>query len=113
MPAYLGDILLVINRADLGDTIYLGYTANYAAYVYYGARGNAPRPWVTMVAQRWTAIVADEAADAISIWTLVKKPLARPIIPRSKLRSKQPGLLHRQTCRSGGGRMRVGAQGSE
>ncbi|WP_379069555.1 HK97 gp10 family phage protein [Mesorhizobium sp. UC22_110] len=62
-PADLGDIVLVIAGADLGDTIYLGYTANYAAYVHYGARGNAPRPWVTMVAQRWIAIVEAKAAE--------------------------------------------------
>ncbi|WP_260854987.1 hypothetical protein [Mesorhizobium amorphae] len=63
VPGDLGEIMLVIAGADLGDTIYLGYTANYAAYVHYGARGNAPRPWVTMVAQRWTAIVAAKAAE--------------------------------------------------
>lgn len=63
VPGDLGEIMLVIAGADLGDTIYLGYTANYAAHVHYGARGNAPRPWVTMVAQRWTAIVATKAAE--------------------------------------------------
>lgn len=63
VPADLGDIVLVINGADLGDTIYLGYTANYAAHVHYGARGNAARPWVTMVAQRWESIVAAKAAE--------------------------------------------------
>lgn len=63
VPADLGDMLLVINSADLGDTIYLGYTANYAAYVHYGARGNAPRPWVTMVAQRWVSIVDAKATE--------------------------------------------------
>ena len=63
VPADLGDVILVINGADLGDTLYLGYTANYAAYVHYGARGGAPRPWVTMVAQRWVAIVEAEAAE--------------------------------------------------
>lgn len=63
IPNDLGDIVLVIAGADLGDTIYLGYTANYAAYVHYGARGNAPRPWVTMVAQRWIAIVEAKAAE--------------------------------------------------
>lgn len=50
VPADLGDILLVINSADLGDTIYLGYTANYAAFVHFGAQGGTPRPWVTMLA---------------------------------------------------------------
>lgn len=63
VQADLGDIVLVINGADLGDTIYLGYTANYAAYVHYGTRGRAPRPWVTMVAQRWIAIVEAKAAE--------------------------------------------------
>ncbi|WP_395449905.1 HK97 gp10 family phage protein [Aminobacter sp. UC22_36] len=63
VPADLGDILLVINSADLGDTIYLGYTANYAAFVHFGAQGRTPRPWVTMVAQRWEMIVAEKARD--------------------------------------------------
>lgn len=63
VPGDLGDIVLVIAGADLGDTIFLGYTANYAAHVHYGARGNAPRPWVTMVAQRWIAIVEAKAAE--------------------------------------------------
>lgn len=38
MPADLGDILLGINSADLGDTIYLGYTANYAEFMHFGHR---------------------------------------------------------------------------
>lgn len=63
VPADLGDVILVINGADLGDTIYLGYTANYAAYVHYGAQGNTPRPWVTLVAQRWQTIVDAKAAE--------------------------------------------------
>lgn len=56
-------MLLVINSADLGDTIYLGYTANYAAFVHFGAQGRAPRPWVTTVAQRWEMIVAEKACE--------------------------------------------------
>jgi hypothetical protein len=63
VPADLGDVILVINGADLGDTLYLGYTASYAPYVHYGAQGRAPRPWVTMVAQRWTMIVEAKAAE--------------------------------------------------
>ena len=63
MPADLGGIMLVINSADLGDTIYLGYTANYASFVHFGAQGRAPRPWVTMVAQRWEMIVAEKATE--------------------------------------------------
>ncbi|WP_181175716.1 HK97 gp10 family phage protein [Mesorhizobium sp. B2-3-4] len=63
VPADLGDVILVINGADLGDTVYLGYTANYAAFVHYGAQGRTPRPWVTMVAQRWVMIVEAKAAE--------------------------------------------------
>ncbi|MGB3898187.1 MAG: HK97 gp10 family phage protein [Mesorhizobium sp.] len=63
VPVDLQPVILVINGADLGDTLYLGYTANYAAYVHYGARGAAPRPWVTMVAQRWVAIVEAKATE--------------------------------------------------
>ncbi|TPL06683.1 HK97 gp10 family phage protein [Mesorhizobium sp. B2-4-11] len=66
VPSDLGDIVLVIAGADLGDTLYLGYTANYAAYVHYGAQGRAPRPWVTMVAQRWEMIAAEKAAEVKS-----------------------------------------------
>lgn len=58
-----GDVILVIAGAELGDTIYLGYTAKYGAMVHGGANGRAPRPWVTLVAQRWPQIVAAKAAE--------------------------------------------------
>lgn len=53
----LGDVILVINGAEVGETLYLGYTANYAAWVHFSANGHAGRPWVSMAAQRWQAIV--------------------------------------------------------
>lgn len=58
-----GPIELVILGTDVGDTIYLGYTANYGAYVHYGSNGRPGRPWVDMVAQRWPQIVAARAAE--------------------------------------------------
>jgi hypothetical protein len=58
----LGDVILVINGANIGGTLYLGYTADYAAYVHYSANGKAGRPWVTMAAQRWQIIVDRVAA---------------------------------------------------
>lgn len=61
-----GEITLVIAGADIGDTIYLGYTANYGAFVHYGANGRPGRPWVDMVAQRWQSIVADKSAEVKS-----------------------------------------------
>jgi len=57
-----GDVILVIAGADLGDTIYLGYTAKYGAMVHNGANGRAPRPWVDLVAQLWPQIVAEKAS---------------------------------------------------
>lgn len=58
----IGTIELVIAGADAGDTIYLGYTANYGAHVHYGANGRPGRPWVAMVAQRWPQIIATVSA---------------------------------------------------
>lgn len=52
-----GTVELVISDAEMGDTLYLGYTANYGPYVHYGSNGSAPRPWVTLTAQRWQEIV--------------------------------------------------------
>lgn len=63
---YMGEISLVINGTDLGETIYLGYTANYGAFVHYGTSRMAGRPWVTMAAQRWPAIVAAVEAETLA-----------------------------------------------
>lgn len=61
--ADMGSVILVIAGAELGDTIYLGYTAKYSYHVFAGANGRPPRPWVTLVAQRWPQIVAAKAAE--------------------------------------------------
>lgn len=66
VPADLGDVVLVINGAELGETLYLGYTANYAAFVHYSANGQPGRPWVDMAAQRWQTIVAAKSAEVKS-----------------------------------------------
>ena len=63
IPGDLGEIVLVIAGAEIGDVLYLGYCASYAAYVHYGANGRPGRPWVDMVAQRWQQIVAAKAAE--------------------------------------------------
>lgn len=57
-----GDVILVIAGAELGQTIYLGYTAKYGLFVHCGSHGRAPRPWVDLVAARWSQIVAEQAA---------------------------------------------------
>lgn len=66
VPDDIAEIVLVIAGAEAGDVLYLGYTANYAAHVHYGANGRPGRPWVAMVAQRWESIVAMKAAEVRS-----------------------------------------------
>lgn len=52
-----GPINLVIQGVPLGNPIYLGFTAEYAPYVEYGANGRAGRGMVRLAAQRWQGIV--------------------------------------------------------
>lgn len=66
VPGDLGEIVLVIAGLEAGETLYLGYTASYSAFVHYGANGRPGRPWVDMVAQRWASIVAAKAAEVKS-----------------------------------------------
>jgi hypothetical protein len=56
-------IVAVIQGAELGETIYLGYTAEYSGIVHYGGNGRQPRPWVSLVAQRWDSIVSAKASE--------------------------------------------------
>lgn len=60
---YMAEIEVQIAGAELGETIYVGWTANYAGYVHFGANGTPPKPWVTLVAQRWQQIVNGKADD--------------------------------------------------
>ena len=53
------EIALVIAGASLGEPIFLGFVANYAAHVEYGARGRAGVAMVRLTAQRWPQIVAE------------------------------------------------------
>lgn len=60
---YLAEITVVIAGSELGETLYVGYTANYAAFVHFGTSRMSGRPWVQMIAQRWPAIVAAKEAE--------------------------------------------------
>lgn len=66
VAADYGEVLLVINGTELGTPIYLGYTANYGQFVHYGTSRMPGRPWVDMVAQRWTIIVERKEAEVRS-----------------------------------------------
>lgn len=62
--AYSGaEITAVIAGAELGDTIFLGYTAAYAAHREFGARGQAPDAFVRTAAQQWPQVVARVTAE--------------------------------------------------
>lgn len=69
--AHMGAIVLVINGWEPGQSVFLGYTAQYGARLHFGYTGpdsmgrtfnQPPRPWVTMVTQRWAEIVAAKEA---------------------------------------------------
>ena len=57
-----GVILGVVENSKYGEKLFLGYTAQYAAYVHDGHHHQEPRPWVALVSQRWRAIVSEAAA---------------------------------------------------
>lgn len=58
-----GQIEAVIVGADVGDTLYFGYTASYAGYREYGSRGQPPDGFVRLAAQNWPIIVDRKAAE--------------------------------------------------
>lgn len=55
---------LAIAGAELGDSIFFGWTANYARFVEYGTQGRAGRFFMLNAAQQWKAIVARNAEKA-------------------------------------------------
>jgi len=48
-----GQIEAVIAGASVGDTLYFGYTASYAAHREYGANGQPPDAFVRLAVQNW------------------------------------------------------------
>lgn len=55
---------LAIVGADLGDTIYASFVAEYAAAIEYGARGREGRGMVRLSVQNWQAHVDRATAEA-------------------------------------------------
>lgn len=54
----------VIFGAKLGQTLYFGYTAHYAAFQNYGTRKFQGRRFRDLAAQRWPDIVAKNVTEA-------------------------------------------------
>lgn len=57
-------IAAVIAGAKLGDTIYAGYTMNYAGFVEYGTSKMAPRRFVGRAVARWQQTVNQVSLEA-------------------------------------------------
>ncbi|KKX25296.1 hypothetical protein [Rhizobium sp. LC145] len=62
-PFDFAQIEAVIAGADITDTIYVGFTAGYAAHREYGANGQPADAFVRMAAQNWPIIVDRKAAE--------------------------------------------------
>lgn len=58
------EISLAIAGAEIGQTIFAGYTASYAGGLEYGHSKQAPNGMVRLAAQNWPAIVERVSAQA-------------------------------------------------
>lgn len=61
-----GNVTLVIAGAELGQTVWVTYTAAYAAHQEYGTSKMAGRGFVRLAAQRWPSIVDEVCSEAFS-----------------------------------------------
>lgn len=59
-----GEVVLVINSAQLGQDIYIGWTANYVQHLEYGHSKQAPSGFVGITTLEWPNIVAGEIEKA-------------------------------------------------
>ncbi len=57
----LNSYVLAIGRMELGDVVFGGWTAEYAAAQEYGSQGRVGRFFMRGAAQQWQAIVAKNA----------------------------------------------------
>jgi hypothetical protein len=62
-PDTTGEVMTTIARAKLGDTIYIGWTANYAIYLEYGHSSLAPSGFIRIAALQWNSIVQEVSAE--------------------------------------------------
>lgn len=61
-----GQVSLTINGAQIGDTIYAGWTAAYVIYLEFGSSMQAPLGFVRIAAAQWPQIVDEVAREAQS-----------------------------------------------
>ena len=60
----ISPIVLLINSAKPGQTIYIGWTANYIPYLEWGHSDQAPNGFIGITALEWPQIVAGQIEKA-------------------------------------------------
>lgn len=65
-PASFGQVSAVIANAQLGQVIYVGWTAAYVLPLEYGHSKQAPSGFVRLAAAQWSRIVSEVTAEAKS-----------------------------------------------
>lgn len=63
VPFDFSDVVLTIAKAELEDTIFIGWTANYAIFLEYGHSAQAPSGFVRIAAEQWPQIVSEVSAE--------------------------------------------------
>lgn len=63
-PASFGQVSAVIANAQLGQTIYVGWTASYVLPLEHGHSKQAPAGFVRLAAAQWPRIVAEVTVEA-------------------------------------------------
>ncbi len=61
-----GEVTLVIAGAQIGQTIYVGWTANYVGFLEMGHSQQAPSGFVRLAALEWPRIVREVSVEAKS-----------------------------------------------
>lgn len=63
-PADFGQITTVIANAQLGQTVYVGWTASYVLALEYGHSKQAPAGFVRLAAAQWQTVVSEVTQEA-------------------------------------------------
>lgn len=63
-PADFGQITAVIASAQLGQTVYVGWTASYVLALEYGHSKQAPAGFVRLAAAQWQTVVSEVTQEA-------------------------------------------------
>lgn len=64
VPYDSSEIVLTIANAQLGQTVFIGWTANYVQYLEWGHSQQAPSGFVGITAMEWPQIVTNEIVKA-------------------------------------------------